>query len=60
LQRAICCQKEDQIRDATNRMRYVRHLFQDKEKYFLLDARERPKLLKDRILHRRRWFLLGC
>lgn len=59
LQRAIRAQQEEQIRDATNRLRYVHHLFAENEKYFLLDAREKPRLLKDRIVRRHRWFLFG-
>jgi serine/threonine protein kinase len=59
LQRAIKRQDDMHIRDATNRLRYVYRLFDDAEKFFLLDGREKPRLLRGRLLRRGRWFSLG-
>ncbi len=59
LQRAVRSQDDRQIKDATNRLRYVHHLFDDAEKFFLVEGAEKPRLLKGRMVHRHRWFLFG-
>ncbi len=59
LQIAVKHQEPGRIKDATNRLRYIYDLFDAAERYFLLNVKEKPRLLKGRRRRHLRYFLLG-